>query len=110
VADETKSQSGGEAFADSWGKLSTTAKWIVAVVTVLMVAGAITAAVIVASNRDRPISEQSCAELADTLADIQDRLAPGEDFDTQREATKDASELNDRVDELGGCASEPSLQ
>lgn len=57
-----------------------------------------------------PISEQNCHQLAATLADIQDRLAPDQDFDTQSQATKEAGDLNDRVDALGGCPSEPSLQ
>lgn len=57
-----------------------------------------------------PISEQDCRQLANTLADIQERLAPDQDFDTQAQAGKDAGELNDRVDALGGCPDEPDLQ
>lgn len=59
---------------------------------------------------DKPISDQSCHELAATLKDIQKRLAPDKDFNTQSQATKDAGQLNDPVDALGGCPDEPSLQ
>lgn len=57
-----------------------------------------------------PISEQSCKQLAATLADIQKREAPDQDLSTQSRATKDADALNTRVDALGGCPGEPSLQ
>lgn len=59
---------------------------------------------------DTPISGLSCSELAATERRIQDDLAPDADFDTSSQAAKDAQELNDRVDALGGCPDEPDLQ
>lgn len=61
-------------------------------------------------DSDKPIGEQTCSELADTFRNIQADLAPSRSFETQIEATKDAGELVDRIAELGGCASEPTLQ
>jgi outer membrane murein-binding lipoprotein Lpp len=75
----------------------------------LVVIAAAVVSVSVLAGCDKPISQQSCGELASTLEDIQDRLN-SDDFDTTSEATKDADELNERVDELGGCPDEPSLQ
>lgn len=57
-----------------------------------------------------PISEQSCRELVGTLHQIQADEAPDASFDTQAAAAKQADELNNRVDALGGCPNEPALQ
>jgi hypothetical protein len=57
----------------------------------------------------KPINEQSCGEMVKTLRDIEHRLA-SHDFNTVRSADEDAAKLNNRVNSLGGCPSEPSLR
>jgi len=58
----------------------------------------------------KPISKQNCHQLAKTLRRIMRDLAPDKPFKVQSKATKDASTLNRRVDALGGCPDEASLQ
>ena len=60
--------------------------------------------------KEPPIREQNCSELADTFQDIRKKIAPSSSFEDQQEGARDADDLNDRVDALGGCPGEPSLQ
>jgi hypothetical protein len=57
-----------------------------------------------------PISKQDCHQLAATFADIERRFDPSQPFEVKSKATQDAAKLNDRIDALGGCPTEPSLQ
>lgn len=62
---------------------------------------------------DKPISEQTCAELADTFRELKAvdaTITPESDPEILRQNSVDATALNDRVDELGGCPNEPALQ
>jgi hypothetical protein len=62
------------------------------------------------SGGSPPIGEQNCQQLAHTFSSIQHSLRPDASFSEQSRATRDAGDLNRRVDELGGCPDEPSLQ
>lgn len=81
---------------------------ILAVVMIVVVIGIVVWAV--TKRSATPISEQSCSELSKTERQITRDLEPGQSFDTQSQAGKDASDLNDRVDALGGCSGFPNLQ
>jgi hypothetical protein len=65
-----------------------------------------------------PISQQNCHQLAATerhLAAEDRRINDGHvlsasEIEQDRQNSADATALNDRVDALGGCPNEPSLQ
>jgi hypothetical protein len=62
-------------------------------------------------ERVPPISRQSCAQLAETYRQIQAVQGdPSTPKDEMRRSMNDAERMNRRIDALGGCPSEPSLQ
>lgn len=56
------------------------------------------------SSSSTPISAQSCHQLAATMKQILHDEGPEQSFDVQRKAGQDATRVNDRTNELGGCS------
>jgi hypothetical protein len=61
-------------------------------------------------SSSKPISQQNCHELAATFEVIRREIRPDAPISEQRKGGQDAVELNVRVDALGGCPEEPTLQ
>ena len=96
-----------EALRSWWRGAALWARVAVVCVAVALFAGI----AILYANREKPISQQSCSELAKTfngIAEVQSQ--PDSSFEDKQQSMTDADELNKRVDELGGCPGEPSLQ
>lgn len=68
-------------------------------------------AVTACSGGDKPITEQSCDELATTYDSVVEVLRNSDaPFEETQEASEAAGDIENRQAELGGCPGEPSLQ